>query len=101
RDPRDFLYDLAIGESVRHTSLDAARNEFVEKVWYAADGRFLGHVRPGTYDIVVSRGMEYDLHIETVDMVSGDHIQRSVTLRRSVDTDGWIAADLHLHAQGS
>jgi hypothetical protein len=101
RDPRDFLYDFRIGEHQRPTTFDAARNEFIEAAWYAKDGRFLRRIRPGTYDLVVSRGMEYDLHTETVVVDSGGHIQRSVRLRRGVETDGWVAIDTHIHSAGS
>lgn len=101
RDPRDFLYDLAIGEHERPTTFEPGRTEFIETAWYAKDGRFLRRVRPGTYDIAVSRGMEYDLHTETVEMAPGSHVQRSIRLRRGVDTDGWVAIDTHLHSAGS
>jgi len=55
---------------------------------------------PGTYSAVASRGPEYDLGISdpfTLDTA------RSVTLQdlqvvHSVDTAGWISADLHVHA---
>ena len=101
RDPREFLYDLSLGEHLRPTSFDASRNEFIENAWYSKDGRFLRHVRPGTYQLVVSRGMEYDLHTETVEMVAGEHIRRSIRLDRGVDTDGWVAIDTHIHSAGS
>ncbi len=101
RDPRTFLYDLAVGEKQRSTAFDPQRTEFIERTAHSPDGRFEVRVRPGSYDLVVSRGLEYDVHTEPVLLAAGSSVEKTVTLRKSVGTDGWIGADLHLHAQPS
>jgi hypothetical protein len=101
RDPRDFLYDLGLGEHQRFTAFDPARNEFIEGTWYTPDGLAVAHVRPGTYDLLVSRGVEYDLHTESITVGPGMFIERRVTLNQSVNTDGYVSTDLHLHAVNS
>ena len=101
RDPREFLYDLRLGESTRPVSFDPERTDFIEKSWYAADGRFRRHLRPGTYKLVMSRGNEYDTVTEIVTLGAGQRYEKNITLERTVDTTGYVAADLHLHSANS
>jgi hypothetical protein len=100
-DPRDFLYDLALGEAVRHTAFNPQSNEYIENAWYVADGLLTAQARPGTYDLVISRGLEYDLHKESITVDSGGLQTREVTLRRAFDTDGYVGSDLHVHSANS
>jgi len=56
----------------------------------------------GSYYAVASRGPEYDLDTSPTFMVS-DHDSTRIQLQvaRTVDTTGWIAADLHVHSDSS
>jgi len=63
QDPRTFLYSDRLGERRRTTAFDGTTS-FVENAWWTKDGRLSATVRPGTYDLVVSRGPEYELHSE-------------------------------------
>ena len=101
QDPRTFLYDLAVGEAQRATAFEPNRAEFIEKTWYLADGSLKAEVRPGDYFVVASRGLEYDVHIAPTRLESGSTVEQTVALKRGVGTNGWIGADLHLHAQPS
>jgi hypothetical protein len=100
-DPRTFLYSFKLGEKQRTTAFDPTSDEFVEGAWWTKDGRLAGTVRPGTYDLVVSRGPEYELHTEQVVIGPGGFAESEIQLVRSFPTDGWVAADFHLHAQPS
>jgi hypothetical protein len=102
KDPRTFLYDLHLGETMRGTTFDPTRLEYIEKTWYLPNGLLSADVRPGTYDIAVSRGVEYDLHNEaSVSFVAGAFVSRQVALTRALDTSGYVSADLHLHSVNS
>ncbi|MBT8493495.1 MAG: CehA/McbA family metallohydrolase [Deltaproteobacteria bacterium] len=101
RDPRDFLYDLAIGEELLPTAFEDGRNEYIEHTWYAADGLFEATVRPGDYQLVVSRGLEYDTHRENITLREGGFVAKQVSIEHSVDTNGYVAIDTHLHAVNS
>lgn len=101
QDPRDFLYSLALGEKVRATAFEPGRTDYIETVIYGANGRLDGSVRPGSYDLVVSRGPEYELHRERVDLAAGATVARTVRLVRAYPSDGWITADVHLHSRPS
>lgn len=100
-DPRTFLYDLSLGEAQRPTAFEPNRPEFIEKAWYTHDGTLRVQARPGEWFLVVSRGLEYDMHTAPIRLESGSTVERTVTLKRGVSTNGWIGADLHLHAQPS
>jgi len=56
----------------------------------------------GQYFAVATRGLEYEWDVSdtfTIDAERSTHYDFQVT--RSVDTDGWVSADLHVHAQPS
>ncbi len=101
KDPRTFLYDLRLGERPRSTTMDPDRNEFIEASWYLHDGTLNAEVRPGSYDLAVMRGVEYDLHEEPVMLAPGAFVSRRVVLRRAFETPGYVTADLHLHSANS
>lgn len=62
-----------------------------------------GQVRvpPGRYKLAFTRGPEYELSEVEVDIDEGVEQAVNVELHRSVDTRGWLAADLHVHAINS
>jgi hypothetical protein len=97
-DPRDFLYSLALGEKIRPTAFEPGTRRYIEAVIYGANGRIAGDVRPGTYDVVVSRGPEYETRTERVTIAPGQTASFTVRLERAFATPGWIAADVHLHS---
>ena len=100
--PRDFLYDLKIGERMRASDLidDAAdpnSRRYLEKFFYTngAGGR---QIKPGKYSVYASRGIEYDVQKQEVEIVSGKTTQLGFKLTKVVDTPGWISADFHVHS---
>ena len=99
-DGRDILYSLTLGERVRPTAYDGS-DRYVENAWWTVDGQLSATVRPGTYDLVVSRGPEYELYTKTISIEAGSYAAELVQLQRSFTTDGWIAGDFHIHAQPS
>jgi hypothetical protein len=55
-------------------------------------------IPPGHYRVTVTRGFEYTMHEEDLTAVAGKTASVEAELERVVDTRGWIAADLHVHA---
>jgi hypothetical protein len=53
---------------------------------------------PGAYRVIIDRGFEYSLHQQDVTISAGSTARVTAYLRREVDTRGFLAADLHLHA---
>ena len=94
-------YDRGGGESVA----DFARFEVEERagiavrkgIVYSIDGSASLELRTGRYRVWASRGFEYGVASETVDL-EPDATQRvDLRLAREVDTTGYLAADTHIH----
>jgi hypothetical protein len=52
---------------------------------------------PGKWKVVVSRGYEYELFEQTVDVTAGSTVQVPVAMVRSVDTTSMQCGDFHIH----
>ena len=100
KDPRTFLYSLQLGERVRPTAFDGT-NRFVEGAWWTKDGRLVATVRPGSYEIVASRGPEYEAKRQAITLREGAHAEASLQLARAFESPGWVAGDFHIHAAPS
>lgn len=73
----------------------------VKNVRYAPDGTFTQSLHPGTYDVIISHGPEYDAVFTTVVVQRGEVAKLTAKLPRVVDTRGWISSDFHSHASPS
>jgi hypothetical protein len=54
-------------------------------------------VPAGTYDVFVTRGPEWEAEEKRVTITGKTNAAVVAMLRHSVDTRGWLAADLHVH----
>ena len=79
------------------------RGTELEKMLYSgADGVAELAVPAGTYEVDVSRGVEYDAFSDAaVEVTDGETTEVAAALERVVDTSGWIAVDSHLHSEMS
>jgi hypothetical protein len=55
-------------------------------------------IPPGKYRVIVTRGFEYSAFEAEIAVTAGQEATVKAAIDRVVDTRGWIAADLHLHA---
>jgi hypothetical protein len=73
----------------------------------STEGVLLAHgsgrvpVPPGMYTLLFTRGPAYELTRRDVTVRAGEEQELRVALTRSVDTRGWVAADMHVHTTGS
>jgi hypothetical protein len=100
KDPRSFLYSLPRGERQRPTAFDGG-DRFIENAWWTIDGRLSAQVRPGRYELVVTRGPEYEIAARSIELRAGAFTAEQVALTRAYASDGWVAGDFHVHAQPS
>lgn len=105
---QNFLFDLLVGESFRYTDMipddpdDPETRRYIEATVPTYRGVGAMRVRPGTYDIVSSRGIDYETDVtQQVTVRPGDTVTVNHVLRRAVELPGWIGADLHLHSMNS
>lgn len=61
-------------------------------------GTFTVQIPPGSYNVIVTRGIEHSHIAKEVRLATGELFQYSGTLRRLVDTTGWVSADFHNHS---
>jgi hypothetical protein len=68
---------------------------------YTTSGEFSRTLPPGQYDVIVSRGPEYDAVFTELTVPAGETVPLDATLNRVVDTTGWVSADYHSHSSPS
>jgi len=69
--------------------------------YMSEDGQFTQQLPPGKYRVVVVRGPEYNHLEQDVTVEDGKESVFKGTLKRVVDTKGWISADFHNHSTPS
>jgi hypothetical protein len=119
---RKFLYNLPYGDRMLPSDLvadlpdvmdpadptkvlvdNANTRRYVERV-ILSDGTGVasGQIRAGTYDVLVSRGPEYEVaDLGNVTFAPGDVKSFGAVLKRVVDTKNFISADFHVHSNNS
>lgn len=70
-------------------------------VAYELDGDVTLPVPPGTWEVIASRGYEYELARQTVTVTAGATTEVALTLEHVVDTTGVQCADFHIHTSRS
>lgn len=73
----------------------------VQNLRYSHNGEFRQEIGPGDYEVVISRGPEYDAVFTEITVERGKETALAATLTRSVDTTGWVSADFHSHSSPS
>ncbi|MBP6631346.1 MAG: carboxypeptidase regulatory-like domain-containing protein [Kofleriaceae bacterium] len=68
---------------------------------FATDGEHDLEVPAGTWEVVVSRGYEYDLFRQTITVGPGASATVDATLDRVVATPGQLCGDFHIHTARS
>ncbi len=66
-------------------------------VEYAITGDASFRVTTGSWEVVVSRGYEYEIYRETVPVVADDTVEVAAALEHSVETNGLMCGDFHIH----
>jgi len=67
-------------------------------VVYTADGRARFGLPPGRYTIYAGRGFEYSLDRTEITLKAGQTLERRLSIRREVPTQGYVACDTHVHS---
>ena len=70
-------------------------------VAYATSGDVTLPVPPGDWEVIVSRGYEYELYRQTVTVTAGATNEVDATLDHVVDTTGILCGDFHIHTNRS
>ncbi len=66
-------------------------------VVYTRNGKATLSVPAGDYELRAGRGFEWGIAMQKINVKAGETASASLKLKREVDTQGWIAADSHIH----
>ena len=69
--------------------------------WHSETGKFNVALDPGTYRLVITRGIEFNHLVREITVKAGEFVNVSGTLKRLVNTAGWISTDFHNHSTPS
>jgi len=69
--------------------------------YHSEKGQFRVDLPPGQYRIVVTRGIEYGHLVRQIKLEPEGTLTIKGTLKRLVDTKGWVSADYHNHSTPS
>ena len=73
----------------------------IHNLYYSHTGHFEQELAPGDYDVIISRGPEYDAIFTEINVERGKVTKLDATLVRTVDTKGWVSSDFHSHSTPS
>jgi len=71
----------------------AARTDLI----YTADGTAEFGLPAGEFTVYANRGFEYSADSVRLQLQPGDRLERRLSIRREVDTPGWVSCDTHIH----
>jgi hypothetical protein len=108
---RDELGDIVPAKvTIMRTDQPALRNPVLgdgeiggspEAVLFAPFGHAKTHLAPGEYTATATRGPEYEIETRPFSVFANSHLDLDLGVIRSVDTTGWVGADLHVHGNPS
>lgn len=70
-------------------------------VEFATNGSVTVPAPVGDWEVIVSRGYEYELYRQTVTVPANDEVEVDATLDRVVDTTNLVCGDFHIHTDRS
>ncbi len=73
----------------------------VKNLRYSPHGNFKQKLLPGTYDVIISHGAEYDAIFTELTVEPGKEVDLNGTLKRTVATPGWVSGEFHSHSSPS
>ena len=72
-----------------------------EAVIFAPYGHGEASLLPGRYRAIATRGPEYELDEQVFTVTADRQVELQMQVIHSVDTSGWVGADLHVHGMPS
>jgi hypothetical protein len=95
------LQFIGVDGTLSPNFFDETGEHAVRNLYYSHNGRFTQPIAPGTYDVLISYGPEYDVAKTRIVTVPGETTPLRATLRRVVQSPGWISTDFHSHSSPS
>ncbi len=80
---------------------DSRFDRGIRRAEFAPHGELVLEAEPGSYNLYVSRGIEYSLFRRRVDLKPGETLPVEAMLVHEVDTSGYVSGDFHVHCRPS
>lgn len=64
---------------------------------YTSNGEAAVDLPAGEYELIAGRGFEYSIARSKIAVAEGERKEVTLSIRREVDTAGWVACDTHIH----
>ena len=74
---------------------------YVHIAYTDSDGIAAFDIEPGRYQLAVSRGVEYSLSEQPIEVVAGTPLVAAAQLARVIDSSGFVSSDFHVHGIAS
>lgn len=92
---------LALGETPKVNLGPTDRAHGCVDQYHSEKGAFRVPLPPGAYAVIVTRGPEHSHFREEITLAPGQTHAVKATLKRLVQTPGWVAVDYHSHSTPS
>lgn len=96
-----LTYDIRDGDGTPVPARISAQRGADRRMFDVVPGDPPVHLPPGTWDLAVSRGYEYEPAEAIVTVPVDGEANVAVTLDHTVDTAGWMSFDGHVHTEAS
>ncbi|WP_152663827.1 CehA/McbA family metallohydrolase [Sphingomonas sp. SRS2] len=91
------------GETINQVELRTVPSRWPSEGRFAhyINGNYGAELEAGRYQLVLTKGPEFRMHTETLDIESGKTLNKMVVLKRWRDlpAEGWYSADNHIHIE--
>jgi hypothetical protein len=91
----------ALGETAKVNLGPTDRARGTVDQYFSENGSFTVPLPPGKYEVIVTRGPEYEHRRHEVDLKPGSLHTITNQIARIVNTPGWVATDFHNHSTPS
>jgi hypothetical protein len=96
------FFDARMFDSMGKTTTDLQASTFTggpaANFIFSSTGSGKQIIKPGRYQVVASRGLEYTVAMQTITVTAGQETPLNFALERVVDTKGFVSADFHVHS---
>lgn len=77
------------------------RRDGDQQLAFVLRGELITPLSPGLWRYEISRGIEYDVVEGEVEVIAGENVEVSATLRRVMTTPGFVSGEFHQHSSPS
>lgn len=93
-----FVFDPKTNQVTDDYQISSYGNTPALNFLFTTDGKGTQALKPGKYMVVASRGVEYNIAMQTITVTAGQETKMDFQLERVVDTTGYVSSDFHVHS---